>query len=73
LQLNCNHFASDMCLQLTGKPAPPWVSMQHALDKGHSVSERSTRTLAVSVCMCGEPQLLLEACAVASQACTAFI
>eukprot|EP00878_Enallax_costatus_P013088 GHUV01013676.1.p1 GENE.GHUV01013676.1~~GHUV01013676.1.p1 ORF type:complete len:131 (+),score=20.10 GHUV01013676.1:525-917(+) len=26
LQLNCNHFASDMCMQLTGKPAPSWVS-----------------------------------------------
>ncbi|KAF8055918.1 ESR2 [Scenedesmus sp. PABB004] len=26
LQLNCNHFASDMCVQLTGKPAPPWIN-----------------------------------------------
>eukprot|EP00882_Tetradesmus_deserticola_P014918 GHRQ01015875.1.p1 GENE.GHRQ01015875.1~~GHRQ01015875.1.p1 ORF type:complete len:196 (+),score=45.85 GHRQ01015875.1:905-1492(+) len=26
LQLNCNHFASDMCLQLTAKPVPSWVS-----------------------------------------------
>eukprot|EP00878_Enallax_costatus_P003997 GHUV01004220.1.p1 GENE.GHUV01004220.1~~GHUV01004220.1.p1 ORF type:complete len:194 (+),score=26.97 GHUV01004220.1:525-1106(+) len=26
LQLNCNHFASDMCMQLTGKPAPSWIN-----------------------------------------------
>jgi hypothetical protein len=26
LQLNCNHFANDLSLQLTGKPAPGWVS-----------------------------------------------
>jgi len=31
LQLNCNHFASDLCLQLTGKPAPSWVSRGQAL------------------------------------------
>jgi hypothetical protein len=26
LQLNCNHFANELCLQLTNKPAPSWVS-----------------------------------------------
>lgn len=26
LQLNCNHFANDLSLQLTNKPAPGWVS-----------------------------------------------
>eukprot|EP00882_Tetradesmus_deserticola_P013454 GHRQ01014286.1.p2 GENE.GHRQ01014286.1~~GHRQ01014286.1.p2 ORF type:complete len:154 (-),score=27.06 GHRQ01014286.1:1566-2027(-) len=30
LQLNCNHFASDMCLQLTAKPVPSWVSSHWA-------------------------------------------
>lgn len=25
LQTNCNHFASDFCMQLVGKPLPPWV------------------------------------------------
>eukprot|EP00798_Chlamydomonas_sp_ICE-L_P027130 gene27130-2359_t len=26
LQKNCNHFATDLCLQLVGKPAPAWVN-----------------------------------------------
>jgi hypothetical protein len=26
LQTNCNHFASDLLVQLCGRPAPPWVS-----------------------------------------------
>lgn len=26
LQLNCNHFANDLSLQLTGKPAPGWIN-----------------------------------------------
>lgn len=26
LQTNCNHFASDFCMQLTGRPLPAWVS-----------------------------------------------
>lgn len=25
LQMNCNHFASDLCKQLVGKRAPSWV------------------------------------------------
>ncbi len=26
LQKNCNHFANDLCVQLTGRQAPFWVS-----------------------------------------------
>ncbi|KIZ02393.1 hypothetical protein MNEG_5568 [Monoraphidium neglectum] len=26
LQSNCNHFASDLCLQLVGRPAPSWIN-----------------------------------------------
>jgi len=26
LQKNCNHFASDLCLQLLGRPAPAWIN-----------------------------------------------
>lgn len=26
LQMNCNHFASDLCKNLTGKRAPSWVN-----------------------------------------------
>lgn len=25
LQMNCNHFASDLCKQLVGRRAPSWV------------------------------------------------
>lgn len=50
LQLNCNHFASDMCLQLTGKPAPPWVSIRCAADKGHSIVRCQGHLLAASAC-----------------------
>ena len=27
LERNCNHFSSDLCKRLTGKPAPLWVSI----------------------------------------------
>lgn len=27
LQMNCNHFANDLCIQLVGKAAPPWVGL----------------------------------------------
>lgn len=38
LQLNCNHFANDLSLQLTGKPAPGWVSAAAAAcdPRGHT-------------------------------------
>ncbi|KAI8473772.1 MAG: PPPDE putative peptidase domain-containing protein [Monoraphidium minutum] len=26
LQTNCNHFASDLCMQLVGRPMPPWIN-----------------------------------------------
>ncbi|KAI8469547.1 MAG: PPPDE putative peptidase domain-containing protein [Monoraphidium minutum] len=26
LQSNCNHFASDLCMQLVGRPAPTWIN-----------------------------------------------
>ncbi|GBF94663.1 hypothetical protein Rsub_07399 [Raphidocelis subcapitata] len=26
LQSNCNHFASDLCVQLVGRPTPPWIN-----------------------------------------------
>lgn len=26
LQMNCNHFASDLCKNLTGKKAPAWIN-----------------------------------------------
>lgn len=26
LSKNCNHFTSELCLRLTGKPAPAWIS-----------------------------------------------
>mmetsp|Transcript_31077 Transcript_31077/g.69004 ORF Transcript_31077/g.69004 Transcript_31077/m.69004 type:complete len:204 (-) Transcript_31077:621-1232(-) len=26
LQRNCNHFAGDLCYQLTGKPPPAWIN-----------------------------------------------
>lgn len=26
LQRNCNHFSSDLCLKLTGQPAPLWIN-----------------------------------------------
>ena len=26
LQRNCNHFSNDLCVKLTGQPAPLWVS-----------------------------------------------
>jgi hypothetical protein len=26
LQTNCNHFASDLCVQLVGRPPPPWIN-----------------------------------------------
>ena len=26
MRRNCNHFASDLCERLTGKPAPEWVN-----------------------------------------------
>lgn len=26
LERNCNHFSNELCLKLTGKPAPSWVS-----------------------------------------------
>lgn len=42
LQLNCNHFASDMCMQLTGKPAPPWVSKHSSGVRSHWVDTAST-------------------------------
>ena len=25
LERNCNHFSNELCLKLTGKPAPLWV------------------------------------------------
>ena len=25
LERNCNHFSNELCLKLTGKPAPSWV------------------------------------------------
>ena len=27
LQKNCNAFSNDLCIRLTGKPAPAWVRM----------------------------------------------
>lgn len=27
LQRNCNHFSNDLCVKLTGQPAPLWVSL----------------------------------------------
>lgn len=36
LQLNCNHFANDLCLQLAGKPAPGWVSHADASFRAYS-------------------------------------
>jgi hypothetical protein len=52
LQLNCNHFASDMCLQLTGKAAPPWVSTACTSLKRHSGSghKHTLRTSCSSAC-----------------------
>lgn len=26
LQMNCNHFSSDLCARLTGQPAPAWIN-----------------------------------------------
>lgn len=26
LERNCNHFSNELCLKLTGRPAPSWVS-----------------------------------------------
>lgn len=26
LQRNCNHFSSDLCIKLTGQPAPLWIN-----------------------------------------------
>ncbi|KAI3428737.1 hypothetical protein D9Q98_007560 [Chlorella vulgaris] len=26
LQMNCNHFSSDLCARLTGQPAPSWIN-----------------------------------------------
>lgn len=26
LQMNCNHFSSDLCTRLTGQPAPSWIN-----------------------------------------------
>jgi hypothetical protein len=26
LQMNCNHFSSDLCAALTGQPAPAWIN-----------------------------------------------
>ena len=25
LERNCNHFSNELCMKLTGKPAPSWV------------------------------------------------
>jgi len=27
LQKNCNAFSNDLCIRLTGKPAPAWVRL----------------------------------------------
>jgi hypothetical protein len=27
LERNCNHFSNELCLKLTGNPAPSWVSI----------------------------------------------
>jgi hypothetical protein len=56
LQLNCNHFASDMCLQLTGKPAPPWVSTVCTLHMRHSTSGHihASQNLYFAACSCGD-------------------
>lgn len=30
---NCNHFTNELCLRLTGKPAPGWISMSSFVDQ----------------------------------------
>ncbi|KAL4445307.1 hypothetical protein ABPG77_011132 [Micractinium sp. CCAP 211/92] len=31
LQMNCNHFSSDLCARLTGQPAPAWINRLAAI------------------------------------------
>ncbi len=33
LERNCNHFSNELCLKLTGKPAPSWVRTIHPIYK----------------------------------------
>ena len=35
LERNCNHFSSDLCKRLTGKPAPLWVSIACCCRESH--------------------------------------
>ena len=30
LERNCNHFSNELCLKLTGRPAPSWVRLAYA-------------------------------------------
>lgn len=47
LERNCNHFSNELCMKLTGNPAPSWVG---ASLSSLVLAVPSTALKAVSVC-----------------------
>jgi hypothetical protein len=35
LSKNCNHFTDELCLRLTGRNAPPWISGPFVIAASH--------------------------------------